>query len=227
MKAQLLFAVGDPQQAAELPDHQADLRRDLGLDSVVEAMANGDDLVREVCLRCLLADPISIADVRYRQAILTDLLAHPQEARVLYQIASDASEVKRRIRIGLFNRDHPAWILRSGISILTELTTSLRSLREFSRTNRGTFTSAGLRQLLSVIDSDLNDEYLSVLDDHLRRLKFPSGVHLTARLGPGALGTGYALRRPVTVRKRLAEMHRGMRRTVESRSPFLPQPVLR
>ena len=200
MKVQLLFAVDDPQQVAELPDHQADLRRDLDLDSVVEAMANGDDLVRDVCLRCLLADPISIADVRHRQAILTDLLAHPQQARTLYQIASDASEVKRRIRIGLFNRDHPAWILRSAISILTELTTSLRSLREFSRTNRGTFTSAGLQQLLSVIDNDLNDEYLSVLDDHLRRLKFPSGVHLTARLGPGALGTDYALRRPVTVR---------------------------
>jgi hypothetical protein len=200
MKVRLLFAVGDPQQAAELPDHQADLRRDLDLDSVVEAMANGDDLVRDVCLRCLLADPISIADVRYRQAILTDLLAHPQQARALYQIASDASEVKRRIRIGLFNRDHPAWILRSAISILTELTTSLRSLRDFSRTNRGTFTSAGLQQLLSVIVSDLNDEYLSVLDDHLHRLKFPSGVHLTARLGPGSLGTDYALRRPVTVR---------------------------
>ena len=199
MKVHLLFAAGDPQEAAEWPVQSADLRRDLDLDTVVEAIANGDDLVREVCLRCLLADPISIPDVRYRQAILTDFLAHPEQARALYQLASDAAEVKRRIRVGLFNRDHPTWILRSAISILTELTTSLRGLREFSQTYRRIFASTGLQQLLSVIDSDLNDEYLTVLDDHLHRLKFPSGVHLTARLGPGALGTDYVLRRPATV----------------------------
>ncbi len=200
MKVHLLFAADDAEQTAELPEHQADLRRDLDLDSVVEAMANDDAVVRDVCLRCLLADSVGIADVRYRQAILTDLLAHPQQARALYQVASGAADVKRRIRTGLYSRDQPSWILRSAISILTELTTSLKSLREFSRANRETFTSAGLRQLLSVIDRDLDDEYLSVLDDHLRRLKFPSGVHLTARLGPGALGTDYVLRRPVTVR---------------------------
>lgn len=200
MKVPLLFADGLSRETAKLPVHSADLRRDLDLDTLVVAMANGDELVREVCMRCLLADPISIPEIRYRQEILTDFLAHPQQARALYQLASDASEVKRRIRVGLFNRDHPSWILRSAVSILTELITSLRGLREFSRTNRGTFASAGVQELLSVIDSDLSDDYLAILDDHLHRLKFPSGVHLTARLGPGALGTGYLLRRPATVR---------------------------
>ncbi|MHB1009429.1 MAG: MutS-related protein [Propionibacteriaceae bacterium] len=213
MKVKLLFAAEDPPEAAALPVHHADLRRDLDLDTVVEAMAGGDDLIRDGCLRCVLADPISIPDVRYRQAILTDFLAHPELARALYQLACDAAEVKRRIRVGLFNRDHPTWILRSAVSILTELTTSLRGLREFSQTNRRTFASAGLQQLLTVIDTDLDDEYLAVLDDHLYRLKFPAGVHLTASFGPGALGTDYVLRRPVTVRNWwLAQWERVTRR---------------
>ncbi len=200
MKARLLFATEDPQETPGLPAHAAELRRDLDLDTVVEAMAGGDDLVGEVCLQRLVADPISIEDIRYRQAILADFLAHPDQLRALYEMASDAAEVKRRIRVGLFNRDHPTWILRSAVSLLTELTVSLKSMREFSRTSRPLFASAGLHRLLDTIDSDLDDDYLVVLEDHLQRLKFPSGVHLTARLGAGALGTDYVLRRPVAVR---------------------------
>ncbi len=200
MKAHLLFADKDPEQTAELPRHSADLRRDLDLDTIVDAMAAGDDLVRDVCLRCFLADPIDIPDVRYRQQILRDVLAHPEQARALYRLANDAAEVKRRIRVGLFNRDHPTWILRSAISLLTELTTALKGLREFSQAYGQTFASSGLHELLTVIDRDLGDEYVIDLDDHLRRLKFPSGIHLTAQLGPGALGTDYVLRRPMSLR---------------------------
>jgi hypothetical protein len=200
MRVRLLFAAGDPPETIALPVHSADLRRDLDLDTVVEAMAGGDDLVRDVCLGRLLADPISIPDVRYRQEILTDFLAHPDQARALFRLACDAAEVKRRIRVGLFNRDHPTWILRSAVSILSELTRSLKGLREFSQTNRRTLASRGLQQLFDAIDTDLDDDYLAVLDDHLYRLKFSSGVHLTAKLGAGALGMDYVLRRPVTVR---------------------------
>ena len=125
MKAHLLFADKDPIRTGDLPSHSSDLRRDLDLDTLLDAMAAGDDLVRDVCLRCFLAQPITIPEVRYRQEVLIDLLAHPDQTRALYRLANEAAEVKRRIRVGLFNRDHPAWILRSAVSILTELATAL------------------------------------------------------------------------------------------------------
>lgn len=199
MKAHLLFADRDPERDADRSAHGDDVIRDLGLDTLINAMAASDAFLRDVSTRCLLAAPISVSEIRYRQAILGDFLAHPEQARTLYDLAVETSEVKRRIRIGLFG-DHPSWILSNAVSLLTELTKALALLREFSLANRSLFSSDGLQELLSSIERDIDEDYLDQLEDHLRRLRFPTGVHLTARLGPRGTGTDYVLRRPTSVR---------------------------
>jgi len=200
MKARLLFRDQDPIVGGGRPEGSEDLVRDLGLNTLVNAMAAGDKFLAEVAERCLLAQPLTPPEIRYRQAVLRDCLEHPQAARELYELATAASEIKRRIRVGLLGGDYPSGILYRSLTLLIELTQYIKQLRQYSVDQGQAFASQGLVDLMGYVDRDLNDAYLAALEDHLRRLDFPTGIHLTARLGPGCLGTDYVLRRPASVR---------------------------
>jgi DNA mismatch repair ATPase MutS len=47
-----------------------------------------------------------------------------------------------------------------------------------------------------MIKKELNDEYFASIQNHLRELKFPSGVFISAELGKGNEGINYILRKP-------------------------------
>jgi len=47
-----------------------------------------------------------------------------------------------------------------------------------------------------MIRQELDDEYLALVETHVKSLRFPSGVLLSAQLGKGNEGTGYLLRKP-------------------------------
>ena len=47
-----------------------------------------------------------------------------------------------------------------------------------------------------MLATELNDEYLRMVDDHLERLAFRNGTLISAELGEGNKGVNYILRKP-------------------------------
>jgi hypothetical protein len=199
MKARLLFPDRDADLTAEPSDHDQDLVRDLGLETVVDAMAAGDQLVRTVAQKCLLAPSPSVEEIRYRQGVLRDCLDHPDEIRALHELAILGAESKRRTGLGLIGNS-PSSILYWSTGVLKELARCLETLRDYSETNGQRFRSDGLAGLMATIDRDLDTTYLATVKDHLNRLQFPTGVHLTGSVGADGMGTDYMLVRPASVR---------------------------
>ena len=56
------------------------------------------------------------------------------------------------------------------------------------------FRSEGFTALFGMLAKELDDEYLGIVEDHLRRLDFPDGVLMSAELGNGNKGAHYVLR---------------------------------
>jgi DNA mismatch repair ATPase MutS len=71
----------------------------------------------------------------------------------------------------------------------------LRRLRRTADQHIAAFESVGFRTLFSMLQRELSDEYFDEIQHHLRQLKFPRGVLLSAQLGVGNRGTNYVLRR--------------------------------
>jgi hypothetical protein len=199
MKARLLFRDADVPPAWEPSGHDEDVIRDLGLDVLAEVMAGGDPLVRSVAFQCLLGERPSVEDVRHRQAIVRDSLEHPKEIRALYELAHLGAESKRRSHMGLIGQSSSS-ILYWAVGLLNELAGCLDQLRSYGEQHRTLFESEGLRNLMAMIERDLDADYIASVRDHLNRLRFPSGVHITAEVGEDGMGNGYVLRRPKTVR---------------------------
>ena len=65
MKAHLMHRDRDFDASAEVAPTAAAMIEDLGLDGVLDAMAAGDDLLREVARRALLAGLTEVAAVEY------------------------------------------------------------------------------------------------------------------------------------------------------------------
>jgi hypothetical protein len=193
MKARLLFADRDVDYP-EADASTADLVRDLGLKSVLDAMGAGDAYLREVAARVVLASPLKPEEVAHRQAVLDDCLGLPDDVRTLYQLAVEASEAKKRVRLWSFG-DYPSAILGRAVGILRDLYAYMVSLHEFAAEHGGLFSSSGLTTLVATIQRELDEPYLERVGEHLRILEFPRGVVLNARPGPGFTGVGYSLRR--------------------------------
>ncbi len=195
MKARLLYRERDldPEQAR--PGHADALIRDLELTTLFDAMAGGDAYLRQLVERVVLASLADPEEIRYRQAILRDCLARPAVVRELYALAVDAAESKQRARHFWF-RDSPDQLLYKSLRILELLAAALRRLRALSDEQAAAFDSEGFRRFFAMLRRDLDDEYLTAIDYHRRALQFRRGALVSARLGPGNRGAGYALRKP-------------------------------
>lgn len=195
MKAHLLFASRDVDLDQELPWQAEALEQDLGLDTLLNVMAGGDPYLREVAERTLLNGLTDPEEILYRQDVLSDFLQKPEAARELYALAIDALESRREARFFLF-RDSPDTQLSKSLRMLELLLDIIRRLRAFAATEEGKFRSLGLRTLVAAIQAELDDEYLTAVEESLRELRFKRGPLISARLGRGNRGTGYALRKP-------------------------------
>ena len=196
MKAFLMHERADFDLEADPPPLSADLAQDLELSTLWNAMAAGDEFVFDVAQRAVLnglTDPDAIA---YRQAVLADCLASPAVVRGLYDLAVAAVEGERKVFYGLFFRDSPEVILHRSVEVLQFFTGLLKALRTVADEQAGNFRSAGFSRLFSMLSTELSDEYFAEIGTHLSTLKFRRGMLISARLGPGNLGTGYVLRQP-------------------------------
>lgn len=194
MRAFLMHPERDLDLKRELPAGHEDLIADLELDTLLDAMAQGDELVREICRRELLFGLHDVADVTHRQSALDDSLANPAVVRDLYAMAGEALAAERRIWATL-QRDSPRSMLGTAVQKLEVLAQYLRRLRAAADDHASAFDSPPFTRMFATLRRELDDAYLERIDEHLRELRFRGGMLLSVQLGAGAVGTGYTLRR--------------------------------
>ncbi len=197
MKVFLLYPDRDFEPSRPLPPQSQDLIQDLGLEILFHAMARGDEFLLQVAQQVVLSGEQDIATILYRQAILEDCIRHPEVVREIYQIPLEFLERKRKQWLWISPRhSSPTSILSGARQLLEASLDLLYRLRQIADAHAGDFASEGFRRFLTMIQEELDDEYLQQAAQHVQRLRFPSGVLLRARLGQGNEGTDYVLCKP-------------------------------
>ncbi len=98
MKAFLLHPGRDFDLGRAPPPNEGDLLRDLELDTLIKAMAAGDELIVKVARQALITAPANdLATIRHRQNALHDCLNNPDLTRKLYGLAAEALERQRKV----------------------------------------------------------------------------------------------------------------------------------
>lgn len=197
MKPHLLFPEREFDFEAPLPPGSQDVVTDLYLESLVEAMAAGDDFIAEVSLPVLMSSLIDCTTIRYRQSVLADCLAHADVIRELYQVVLDAQEERRQAwawSVGYSTS--PGVTLSTALRALEAAVPRLRQLRSLAQSHGESFRSEGLRRMCQELRTELDDEYFRRVKDHLGHLRFRDGHLLSAKLAWDNSGKDYVLRSP-------------------------------
>ncbi|HYB31618.1 MAG TPA: hypothetical protein VEF89_33855 [Solirubrobacteraceae bacterium] len=195
MKTFLMHAESDFDLATALPEQEPMVTQDLELETLLRAMAAGDQLIFEVAKRALLLgldDPEAIV---YRQRVLSECLEHPEVVRGLYGLAGDALAAEKSIW-GSLLRDSPRNLLSTSVQKMEALVDFLWRLRQMSDEHAENFDSPGFTRFFAMLQAELDESYFELIESHLKALKFTRGMLLSARLTAGNKGTGYTLRHP-------------------------------
>lgn len=196
MKAHLLFPDRDFDSKADPPPQWPVVARDLEVDTLLAAMAQGDAFLLDVAARTLMA-ACGAGDGRviaYRQAALRDAIDHPEQVRALYDLVVEAIESRKKhlFGMGLFGR-YPSFNLRGAVELLQTFVQYLRRLRQQADSLAGSFRSEAFGTLFASLQRDIGNDYFDAVQEHLETLRFRHGVLLSAGLGPGNAGSGYVL----------------------------------
>lgn len=183
MRVHLLFPDRDASRDGELPPGSDDLIADLDLAPVLAAMVPGRQL-DQLCPAVLLHPLTAVEDIRWRQRILTDVLAEPSGMQRLFELAGRALESQRGSWLWSGRTADSA--LSRSVHGLTALLPFLGELAVLAARQLPTVRSPGLRQLYRRLMDDLDSDYLQQVRTLLGQLSFPAGV--TARTGIGADG---------------------------------------
>jgi len=197
MKVFLLYPDRDFDPATPLPPQADELERDLGLSALFQAMAQEDKFVLEVVRRVVLVGSQDLAILRHRQAVLRDFLRRPELLDQLYRLPLELQERKRKHWLWFSPKSAgPSTVLSGARTLLESSLDLLKELRGIADRYAETVESPGLRRFFAMVQRELDDAYLALVEDHVRRLRFPRGVLVRARLGEGNEGVDYLLCRP-------------------------------
>ena len=221
MKAFLMFRDRDFDLKQPLPPNADALVQDLELETLFAAMASGDQLIHDVAKVALLSSvEITLDEIVYRQHVMTDALHRPAVLRDIYNLAGEAIAREKKAYFGLF-RDSPETLLNRSIEVMTMFVEALRRLRRIAEQAEPDFRSEGFRTLFAMLRRELSEDYFNEVSAHLKQLKFPDFVFVSARLGAGNKGIGYTLRQlPRTVASGLCGSFRA--RSAATRSTSIP-----
>jgi hypothetical protein len=194
MKAFLMYPDRDFELERALPPNEADLSSDLELGTLLQAMAGGDKFLLDVARHGLHSGLGSPAEIVYRQHVLADCVAQPGVVRDLYDVTVAAITGERHL-FGWTMRDSPDSILYRARQVMQLYLDMFRRLRGIADAQAASFGSEGFTRFFAMLTEELADGYLAEIEAQLGELAFRRGTLISARLGPGAKGTGYVLRR--------------------------------
>ena len=170
-----------------LPWNEEALRQDLGLDILFNAMALGDQFLLDVAKVAMLQSLTDIETIRYRQHAYMDCYKNAQIVREMYQIAIDAIEGERKNYWSFFAR-YPSGVLHRAVEVLQMFVGMLKRLRKMADRHTEQFHSEAFSRLLSMLRAELSDDYFAEIERHLARLRFRSGILVSAQLGKANKG---------------------------------------
>ena len=196
MKPLLMHRARDYSLRPELPCNGPALAQDMELDTLLCAMADGDKFLYDVALEALLSGlENDVETILYRQAALRDCMRNPKVVRALYDLAVEAIEARQQQRLGIFSRS-PDGILYGGIRLMRVYMGFLGRLRVLAHDHAGGFSSEAFTRFFAALEDEVTDEFLAAAQNHLRQLRFPAGVLVSAELGKGNESRDYVLREP-------------------------------
>lgn len=195
MKAFLLYHNQDADLKQPLPPNAQALVQDLELHTLLRAMAQGDTFVFEVVQKVLLTSISDLDTIRYRQDILRDCLKNASIVREIYAIAVAAIEGEKKNYLGMLSK-YPSWVLSRSIEVLHMFVDMLKKLKQVAENHAERFESEGFRAFFAMLNRELSEDYFARVQQHLRALKFPHGLLMSAELGKGNKGVSYVLRQP-------------------------------
>ena len=190
-----------------LPPNAAELTQDLELDTLFGAMAAGDTFLLDVAKEAVLASLHEPEAILYRQHILADCLERSDIVREMYAIAVEG--IEREKKLWGWSRQSSEGVLHRSVEVLQLFVGLLKRLRHTADEHGAKFRSEGFTRLFGMLAKEVDDEYLSIVEDHLRQLAFRSGVLMSAELGKGNKGTNYILRKPPDTRQSWTERFQG------------------
>ena len=194
MKAFLMFRDRDFDLKQPLPPNADALVQDLELETLFGAMAAGDAFIHDICKVAVLSSVRStVEEISYRQHVMTDALHRPEVLTNIYKLAGEAIEREKKSYFGLF-RDSPETLLNRSIEVMTMFVEVLRRLRQIAEEAEPDFRSDGFRTLFAMLGRELSEDYFRDVSGHLKQLKFPDFVFVSACLGAGNKGVGHTLR---------------------------------
>jgi hypothetical protein len=180
---ELMYRFRKPDNPERLPFHQECLVEDLDLDTLVRAMAAGDEFLLEVAREALLAGARNdVETILYRQEALRDCLQEREVIRRLYALAVEAIDGTRKTWWS-FSTMSPASRLYDALQTLNVLCAMLRNLRTIAELHGGRFRSKALCGLFALVTNELGEEYLRSIEACLADLEFRNGILLSAKLG--------------------------------------------
>ena len=196
MRVRLLFddLDFDPNQAE--PWSGEDLIEDLGLEAILELMADGDPSCYRSCRSALLHPLAEIDQIRYRQEILRDCLDLEEPIQRLYQIAESAVIARKKAyAFGVYSKS-PTSMLRGAVGVLGRLSEYLEELSELAARVTDSCRSPGLTRFFAGIRRDLTPDTLRRIRGHVASLKFDRGLEVAASVGDSGKGTSFTLQPP-------------------------------
>lgn len=197
MKPFLLHPEAPFDMNRPLPDSEQEVRRDLEADTLLKAMADGDELIYDVSRKVLFSGLSADREtVLYRQEIVKDALGNPEVIRRLYSIAGETMEKRKKLWYGVFSRSYPSSILSTALSLMQLFVPVLREIRDIAGREAPRFSSRGFSTLFSMFRQEFPEDYLSLIQQCMKELRFDGGVLTSLRLSEGNTGTGFVLRRP-------------------------------
>jgi DNA mismatch repair ATPase MutS len=208
----------DPNEGSPLK--AADLTQDLELNTLFGAMAGGDAFLLEVAKKAILTSLHEPDAILYRQHILADCLERADVVREMYSVAVEALAREKKVWGGMFAK-YPGGLLSRSIEVLQILVEQIKRLRQITDEHGASFRSEGLMRLFGMLARELNDQYLTTIQDHMRRLKFRRGVLLSAELGKSNKGTHYILRKPHDTKQTWIEWLRSWVEAFRNRSDYV------
>ncbi len=195
MKPYLMFRDADFNPEQPLPPNAEDLIQDLALEQLIDHMAKGDLFLADVANVAILTGVDKIDLILYRQEILIDCLEHPDVIRALYQLPIESKNNKHRRWLGIYSQT-PRGVLNSAVQMMMMFVYLLKKLRKIADKHAHKFNSEGFKRFFLMVKTELNDEYLKEVANHLNELQFKTGVWISVTIGEGIESKDYTLRLP-------------------------------
>jgi MutS domain V len=194
MRAFLMHQDQDLDTASDLPPVTHAVTKDLELDRLLVVMAAGDQFLFDIARRAVASSLTDPAAISYRQQVLADAIVHPDVVRELYDIAATAIKSEKQHFFPLSPSSE--LIMYRSVKVLEMFTGMLKRLRAVADAHSADFRSDGFTRFFAMLADELNDDYLLVIEGHLKELEFRRGTLISAALGRGGKGKDYVLRKP-------------------------------